>query len=109
MLRHFHLILAALALLVAPVAMQSGAALAAMPAEHHEMAQAEHCGDEGSGNEITPDGMAQCCVAMCSALALLAVTPIETPNHLAPGLYAFEPTDNRAFLARLPTPPPKLA
>ena len=54
MLRRLHLILAALAMLVAPLAMQSGMAMAAMPMEHREVAQSGHCGDEDSGSEDEP-------------------------------------------------------
>lgn len=109
MLRRLHLILAALAMLVAPLAMQSGMAMAAMPMDHGEMAQAGHCGDEDSGSEDEPGSMTQCCVAMCSALAPLGVAAIEPVAYHAPILAGFRSSGHRAFLAKLPTPPPRLA
>ena len=66
MLRRLHLILAALAMLVAPLAMQSGMAMAAMPMDHREMAQAGHCGAEAARREDEPGAMTQCGVAMCA-------------------------------------------
>ena len=109
MLRRLHLILAALAMLVAPLAMQSGMAMAAMPMEHREMAQSGHCGDEDSGSEDEPAAMTQCCVAMCSALAPLGAAAIEPIAYHAPILAEIRSNGHRAFLAKLPTPPPRLA
>ncbi|MGX7926923.1 hypothetical protein ACWPMX_10180 [Tsuneonella sp. HG094] len=109
MLRRLHLILAALAMLVAPLAMQSGMAMAAMPMEHREMAQSGHCGDEDSGSEDEPAAMTQCCVAMCSALAPLGAAAIEPIAYHVPILAEFRSSGHRAFLAKLPTPPPRLA
>lgn len=109
MLRRLHLILAALAMLVAPLAMQSGMAMAAMPMDHREMTQAGHCGDEDSGREDEPGAMTQCCVAMCSAVAPLGAAAIEPMAYHAPLLFGLRSTEHRAFLAELPTPPPRLA
>ena len=109
MLRRLHLILAALAMLVAPLAMQSGMAMAAMPMEHREMALSGHCGDEDSGSEDEPAAMTQCCVAMCSALAPLGAAAIEPIAYHVPILAEFRSSGHRAFLAKLPTPPPRLA
>jgi hypothetical protein len=109
MLRRLHLILAALAMLVAPLAMQSGMAVAATPMDHGEMAQAGHCGDEDSGSEDEPSAMTQCCVAMCSAVAPLGAAAIDPVAYHAPILGGFRSTEHRAFLAKLPTPPPRLA
>ncbi|MBL8655753.1 hypothetical protein [Parafrankia sp. BMG5.11] len=109
MLRRLHLILAALAMLVAPLAMQSGMAMAAMPMDHREMAKSGHCGDEDSGSEDQPGAMTQCCVAMCSAVAPLGAASLELVMYHAPLLFGLPSTEHRAFLAKLPTPPPKLA
>ncbi len=108
MLRLLHLILAALAMMVTPLAMQSGGALAAMPMDHHEMVQAGHCGNEGSG-EDEPGAITKCCVAMCSAVAPLGASSIEQIVYHAPMLGGFLPTQHRPFLAELPTPPPRRA
>lgn len=102
--------LAAFAMLFAPLAMQSGVAMAAMPMQHGEMAQSGHCGseDDGGGDERT-GAMTQCCVAMCSAVAPLGVPSIEPLAYHAPMLAAFRPAAHRLFLAELPTPPPRAA
>ena len=109
MLRRFHLILAALAMLVAPLAMQSGVAMAAMPMDHREMGQAGHCGDADAGDEGEPGGMTQCCVAMCSAVAPIGPAAIDPVAYHAPLLFGFGATAHRPFLAKLPTPPPRAA
>ena len=109
MLRRLHLILAALAMLVAPLTMQSGMAVAAMPMDHREMAQAGHCGDEESSGEGEPGAMTQCCVAMCSAVAPSGAAPLEPVTYQAPFLFGLRSIEHRAFLAKLPTPPPRLA
>ena len=107
--RRLHLLLAALAMLVAPLAMQSGMAMAAMPMDHREMAQRGHCGDEDPSGEDERGAMNQCCVAMCSAVAAPEAAPIDALQHQAPILVGFRLAEPRAFLAKLPTPPPRLA
>ena len=109
MLRRIHLILAALAMVVAPLAMQSGVAMAAMPMDHREMAKTGHCGDENSGGDDESGAMTQCCVAMCSAVAPLDSPALDPVVYHAPILAGFRSTEHRAFLAKLPTPPPRLA
>ena len=109
MLRRLHLILAALAMLIAPVAMQSGMAMAAMPMDHSEMAMEGHCGDADPDKSDLPGAMTQCCVAMCSAVAPLGAAVIEPIAYHAPVLAGFRPTEHRPFLAELPTPPPRAA
>lgn len=109
MLRRLHLLLAALAMLVAPLAMHSGMAMAAMPMDHGEMAQTGHCGDEDAGEEDRSGAMTQCCIAMCSAVTPLGAAPIERLAFHAPILAGFRSSEHRAFLAKLPTPPPRLS
>ncbi len=108
-LRPIFAILIAFAMLFAPFAMQSGSAMAA-PADHHGQSMAEgHCGDRPvDGN---PDNMSgqPCGMAMCVAIAVVPPAPFERP--------AFEKLPHRpalvrdgpSFLAKLPTPPPRLA
>ena len=109
MLRRLHLILAALAMLVAPLAMQSGMAMAAMPMDHREMTQAGHCGDDDTDGQDEPGAMTQCCVAMCSAVAPLGAASLEPVAYHAPLLFGLRSTGHCTFLAKLPTPPPRLA
>ena len=107
MLRRLHLLLAALAMMVAPIAMQSGVAMAAMPMDHREMAQAGHCNDSVPDEEDGAGAKSQCCVAMCSAVAPLGAAPFEPSDFHAPLLFASRRTEHRPFLAELPTPPPR--
>lgn len=109
MLRHLHLILAALAMLVAPLAMQSGMAMGAMPMDHQETVQPGHCGDQDAGDEDPSGAMTQCCIAMCSAVAPLGAAPLEPAAFIGPLLFGLHSTEHRAFLAKLPTPPPRPA
>lgn len=109
MLRRLHLILAALALLIAPVAMQSGVAVAAMPMEHGEMAKTGPCGEAVPDEGDKSEAMMQCCIAMCAAVAPLDQTVIEPIAFDAPILARPVSTQHLPFLAELPTPPPRLA
>ncbi len=109
MFRRLHLVLAAFAMLVAPLAMQSGVAMAAMPMDHGEMAQSGHCGSEDDGGKDQSGAMTQCCVAMCSAVTPLSAPSIEPLVYHAPMLAGFRPAAHSLFLAELPTPPPRAA
>ncbi len=109
MLRRLNLVLAAVAMLIAPLAMQSGMAMAAMPMNHREMAQTGHCGDPDSGGEDKSGAMTQCCIAMCSAVAPIGTASLESMVYHAPMLVSFSPAEHRGFLAKLPTPPPRAA
>lgn len=109
MLRRLHLILAALAMLIAPVAMQSGMAIAAMPMDHREMAQAGHCGDGAPEKGDKSGAKSPCCVAMCSAVAPLGAASIEPIAYHAPMLFGLLSAEHHPFLAELPTPPPRTA
>ena len=109
MLRRLHLILAALALLIAPIAMQSGVAMAAMPMDHRDMARSGHCGESAPEKSSKPGAMPQCCITMCAAVAPLDPAMIEPIAYHAPVLRSWVATEHRPFLAELPTPPPRLA
>ena len=109
MLRRLHLMLAALAFLIAPIAMQSGMAMAGMPMNHGENAQTGHCGEAAPEEGDKSGAMTQCCVAMCSAMAPLGAAMIEPILYHAPVLAGFRSTEHRPFLAELPTPPPRAA
>lgn len=103
-------ILIALAMVFAPLAMRSGSAMAAMPADHHSQAMDKgHCGDKpakGMDHESTGKS---CCIAMCTAIAvapLASLEPMEFPRTVG------QPRLSRGghgFLAKLPTPPPRRA
>ena len=110
-LRPLYVMLLALAMLLAPLALQSGAAMAMAPAGHHsQMMNGGHCGEQPAKSH---DGKAMdksCCAAMCAAAAAIVPAIHNGPHALAstvkrPGLDLFR----HSFLAELPTPPPRLA
>jgi hypothetical protein len=102
--------LIAFAMLFAPVALQSGAAMAMAPADHHaQMMESGHCGEQPAKSH---DGKAMdksCCAAMCAAVAVAPAVEAEphalVPAVERPALDQFQ----RSYLAELPTPPPRLA
>lgn len=110
-LRPLYMMLLALAMLLAPLAVQSGAAMAMAPADHHSMmTNGGHCGEQPAKSH---DGKAMdksCCAAMCATAAAIVPALHTEPHALAstverPGLDLFR----HSFLAELPTPPPRLA
>lgn len=109
-LRPLFAMLIAFAMLFAPVALQSGAAMAMAPADRHaQMMGAGHCGKQPAKSQPGKMVDKACCAAMCTAVA---VTPSVT---LEPQVFAVDsrrPSPNqfhRSYLAELPTPPPRLA
>jgi hypothetical protein len=102
-------ILVAVGMLLAPLGIRSGVAMAAAPSNHHEqMAMGEHCGEQPAKTKHEKSSESACCVAMCMAVA---PAPAKLEPHFPtasverPGLDQF----GRSFLAELPTPPPRLA
>ncbi|MFN6936492.1 MAG: hypothetical protein ACK4NZ_15235 [Tsuneonella sp.] len=108
MLRAIHLALAAIAMLLAPMAMHSGMVMAAAPVEHHAAAAPSgHC-DGGESNDDDRSGQSmQSCVAMCSALAPTGIVPVDVIVFADPRSGWLPDTDQQPFLAELPTPPPR--
>ena len=109
-LRPLFAILIAFAMLFAPFAMQTGSAMAMTPANHQsQMMEKGHCGDQPAKGK---DGKAMdksCCVAMCAAVAVTAVSPVEP---LAFGRIVDRPSlaqFHHSYLAKLATPPPRRA
>lgn len=109
-LRPLFAMMIAVAMLFAPLAMQSGSAMAMAPADHHaQMMESGHCGEQPAKDHDGKSIEKSCCVAMCTAIAVAPTTAIE-PHALAssverPALTQF----HHSFLAELPTPPPRLA
>lgn len=108
--RSLFAMLIAFAMLFAPLALQSGAAMAMAPADHHaQMMESGHCGEQPAKSK---DGKAMdksCCAAMCVAVAVAPSVALEphafATNTDRPSLTLF----HHSFLAELPTPPPRLA
>jgi hypothetical protein len=109
-LRSFLGILIACAMLFAPIALQSGAAMAMAPADHHsQMAGTGHCGEQPAKSQDGKMVDKSCCAAMCAAVAVAPYVALE-PHVYAlsverPALSQFQ----RSYLAELPTPPPRRA
>ena len=109
-LRPFYAMLIAFAMLFAPLAMQSGAAMAMAPADHQgQMMESGQCGEQPAKSHHGKAMDKSCCAAMCAAVAVAPSVEAE-PHALArqaqrPALDQFQ----RSFLAELPTPPPRLA
>lgn len=108
-LRPLFAMLIAFAMLFAPLAIQSGAAMAMAPADHHtQMMESGHCGEQPAKSHDGSTVDKSCCVATCVVVAVPPATPIE-PHFLASTTDRPAPTQfRRSFLAELPTPPPRL-
>lgn len=108
-LRPVFAILIAFAMLSAPFAMQSGSAMAAS-ADHHGQAMTKgHCGEQSDDGKLDKSSGKPCCAAMCAAIAVAPAPPAE-PLAFVNSLH--RPSLARTgphFLAKLPTPPPRLA
>ena len=102
-------ILIAAAMLFAPFAMQSGMAMAAMPSDHHaQMMEKGHC--EGPpADKDSKGGDMPCCAAMCAAVAI-ATSASARPLVFSRSVERPSVKQSmHGFLAKLPTPPPRLA
>ena len=107
-LRSLFGVLIAIAMLFAPLGLSSGAMARVPVADHHaQNMESGHC-DEQPGEDSQSDTKS-CCVAMCTAIAVEPVKASEplalAPSLIRPSLAQFDPS----FLAKLPTPPPRLA
>lgn len=108
-LRPIFTLIIAVAMLFAPLAMQSGSAMAAMPDHHGQMTEKGHCGEQPAKSTDSKSEGKSCCVATCTAIAIAPIAPVEPLAFLRsvdrPSLEQFGPS----FLAKLPTPPPRFA
>ena len=106
-LRPLFATLIAAAMLFAPLAMQSGSAMAMPPGDHHaQMMEKGHCGDQPANGEDGKMGKS-CCVAMCMGVAVTVAVQIET---LAFKRLIDPPSPEvfrHSYLAKLATPPPR--
>jgi hypothetical protein len=109
-LRPLFAILIAIGMLFAPLAMQTGSAMAMAPADHHaQMMEKGHCGDQPTQGKDGKTMGKSCCVAMCAAVAATAVSPVE-PLAFARIVDRPSPEQfHHGYLAKLATPPPRLA
>lgn len=109
-LRPLFAMLIAVAMLFAPLAMQSGSAMAMAPADHQgRMMEKGRCGEQPAKGKNSESGDRSCCVAMCTAVANAPVSPLE-PNAFPRSVGRPSPQPFRhGYLAKLPTPPPRRA
>lgn len=107
-LRPLFAILIAVGMLFAPLAMQSGSAMAMAPADHHaQMMEKGHCGDQPAKGKDSKSMDKSCCVALCAAIAVSAVSPVE-PMAFGPALdHSSLEQFHHSYLAKLATPPPR--
>ena len=104
----FAIVIAA-AMLFAPFAMQSGMAMAAMPSDHHaQMMEKGHCDGQPADRDSKGADM-PCCAAMCAAIAVATSAPVEPAAFSRSVEHSSLKQSLHGFLAKLPTPPPRLA
>ena len=102
--------LVALAMLWGPLALQSGGAMAMAPSDHHgQMLEKGHCDPEGAGEENDEATGHACCVAVLAAIEAPSGPTVEP--HAVSGIPGQQPIwqNGPSFLAKLPTPPPRLS
>lgn len=101
-------ILIAAAMLFAPFAMQSGMAMAAMPSDHYaQMMEKGQCEGQPAGDSKGTEK--PCCAAMCAAIAFATNAPVEPAAFSRSVQRPSLKQTLHGFLAKLPTPPPRLA
>lgn len=108
--RQLSAIMIAFAMLFAPLAMETGSAMAMAPADHQsQMMEKGHCGDQPAQSQNGKAMGKSCCVAMCTAVALTTAAPVEQLPFARivdrPSLEQF----HHSYLAKLATPPPRRA
>lgn len=105
-------ILIAAAMLFAPLAMQSGAAMAMAPGDHQsQMMTSGHCDSKSNDSQDKDQGEAakSCCVAMCAAVALSPAASLK-PHVFTLTLQRATAQDFQfGYFGELPTPPPRSA
>lgn len=100
----------AFAMLFAPVALQSGAAMAMAPTDHQaQMAGSGHCGEQPAKSHDGKMVDKSCCAAMCVAAAVVPTVTLEPHAHARQIARTVSNQFHHSFLAELPTPPPRVA
>ncbi len=101
-------VLIALAMVFAPFAMQSGSARAALPGDHHAeaMGTANCPGKQGKADQGVDHS---CCAAMCAAITLAPAVAADLPMVVRGDNQPATEQFGRSHLAKLPTPPPRIA
>lgn len=101
-------ILIAAAMLFAPFATQSGAAMAAMPSDNAQMMDQAHCEGQPATDKDSKSGEKPCCAAMCTAAVAVGSIAAMQPQLYgsnAPGVTTYD--FQFSYFGELPTPPPR--
>lgn len=106
----FAMLIAAV-MLFAPLALRGGSAMAMVPAaDHHaQMMDRGHCDDQPVEDKDSQSADQSCCVAMCTAIAIDAARATGPHDFHGPTGPPAPSQFRHDFLAKLPTPPPRLA
>ena len=103
-------ILIAAAMLLAPLAIRSGAAMAMAPSAHPgQTIDKGHCSGQAGQPDGGEDPGDNCCTAMCNGLAVAADSPVGSAAEPEPLLGVSPVADRHGVSAKLPTPPPRLS
>jgi hypothetical protein len=103
-------ILIAAAMLFAPFALQSGSAMAAMPADHRVHIESKgHCQEQPHTGTDSQSSEMACCPAMCAGIAVEPLAPFAPVAFARPAERPADIQFGHGFLAKLPTPPPRPA
>lgn len=106
----FFAILIAAAMLFAPLVMQRGSAMAAMPSDHRgQMAGTDHCEGQPTNDKDSKSADKPCCAAMCAAVAVAPASPADPIAYARLTERPALKLSLHSFVAKLPTPPPRLA
>ena len=109
-LRPLFAMLIAFAMLFAPVALQSGAAMAMAPADHQsQMMESGHCGEQPAKGDHGKSMDKSCCAAMCAAVAIAPAVSVEPHIYSQSVDRPALDQSSHSYLAKLPTPPPRRA
>lgn len=109
-LRPIFVALLALVMLLSPLVVKSGGAMAMAPVDHQaQMMGKGHCDDQPGGGMDGKGAQKPCCVAMLTAVTAAAGSPAE-PLVFAriADRSSLEPFQH-SYLAKLATPPPRRA
>lgn len=92
-------------------AVSGGQAMAMAPAADHHAGTMDngHCADQPAKGDQGTTQDNSCCAAMCSGIAVAAATAIEPLGFSQVAEPPAPDQLRRSFLAKLPTPPPRLA
>ncbi len=109
-IRPLFAILIAATMIIAPFAMRSGAAMAASPGSHHaEETGQDHCDPQQGEHHGETAIDENCCPATCGNFALPPAAAVDPADFSRGTDLSSMAAIGKSFLAKLPTPPPRVA